>query len=86
LPDAALASDFIAKNELPALLDAAEDNGTLILPVILVPSMFLEIPELSRYQAVNNPATALVNIAKERQEKVLHETAVRVKMFFSSLG
>lgn len=48
-----LASEFIRENELPPLLRAAEDDGALILPVIVSPCLFSRIPELSRYQAVN---------------------------------
>lgn len=81
-----MASDFIMKNELPPLLNAAENDGALILPVILAPSMFLEVPELSRYQAVNDPNAALVGLSKGRQEKILNRTALRVKSYFSEKG
>src|ERR1051326_3180747 len=35
-----LASEFVAKEELPKLLAAAEVRGTRILPVILTPCLF----------------------------------------------
>jgi hypothetical protein len=78
-----LASDFILRNELPPLLNSAENDGALILPVIVAPSMFSEVPELSRYQAVNDPNAPLVGLSKIRQEKTLNETALRVKLYFS---
>jgi hypothetical protein len=74
-----LASDFIAKNELPPLLAAAEHGGTLVLPIIVAPSMFLQSPELSRYQAVNDPSRPLIDMPKGKQEKVFNETALRIR-------
>ncbi len=50
-----LASTFIAENELPPLLLAAEKEGAIILPVIVRPSNF-EDTELAAFQAVNNPS------------------------------
>lgn len=79
-----LASEFIVKNELPPLLAAASNEGTLILPVILSPSMFLHLPSLSQYQTVNDPATPLMSMPKGKQEKVLNDIAVRVRSHFSS--
>jgi hypothetical protein len=73
-----LASEFITQNELPPLLDAAKNRGALILPVILGPSMFLQIPGLSQYQPMNNPAIPLVNMPKAKQEKELNNIAGRV--------
>lgn len=79
-----LASEFIVKNELPPLLAAASKEGTLILPVILSPSMFLHLPALSQYQTVNDPATPLMSMPKGKQEKVLNDIAVRVRSHFSN--
>jgi len=42
-----LASDFVATDELPPLLKAAEEEGVKILPVILKPCAFTEIESLS---------------------------------------
>src|SRR5437879_3476794 len=53
-----LASDFIAKDELPPLLEAAEQRGLVILPVILSHCTFKR-SKLSRYQAVNDPERPL---------------------------
>jgi hypothetical protein len=47
-----LASDFIRTNELPPLLKAAQEEGVLVLPIIVSPSLFRHNPELSMFQAV----------------------------------
>ena len=56
-----LASDFIAETELPALLEAAEQRGTKILPLILFPSRFAD-PKLSRFQSINDPKRPLARL------------------------
>ena len=54
-----MASDFIAKYELPSILDAAEKEGLLVLSVILSRSRFERTPTLSKFQTVNNPSKPL---------------------------
>jgi internalin A len=66
-----LASDFIAKNELPPLLEAAKRNGAVILPLILKPSRFSQHKELSEFQAVNDPARPLIKLEDAEQEEIL---------------
>ena len=66
-----LASDFIAGDELPPLLSAAEKEGAIILPVILSPSRFERTPSLAQFQAVNNPSKSLIGLARSEQESVL---------------
>jgi internalin A len=66
-----LASDFIAKNELPPLLKAAEQNGAVILPLILKPSRFTKHKELSEFQAVNDPTRPLIKLEEAEQEEIL---------------
>lgn len=63
-----LASDFIATNELPPLLAAAESHGTLMLPLILDHCRFAKTEGLSRFQAVNNPAKPLATLDRSRRE------------------
>ncbi|MFO1429479.1 MAG: TIR domain-containing protein [Candidatus Competibacteraceae bacterium] len=70
-----LASDFIAEHELPPLLEAAERDGAVILPVIISPCLFQETPELSRFQAVNNPARPLVDLPPGEREQTFLKIA-----------
>ncbi|GHO91703.1 hypothetical protein KSF_017510 [Reticulibacter mediterranei] len=64
-----LASEFILKHELPSLLTAAEDDGVIILPVILGPCNF-KYTELARFQAVNNPSIPLSKMNKHEADEV----------------
>jgi hypothetical protein len=74
-----VASDFIAKNELPPLLAAAQDRGLTILSLIVGPSQFENMPELSRFQAVNPPSQPLIGLSKAGQEDVLLKLANRIR-------
>ncbi|MBV9612144.1 MAG: TIR domain-containing protein, partial [Acidobacteriaceae bacterium] len=74
-----LASEFVAKNELPPLLTAAEREGAVILPVIVRPCQFEDIDSLSRFQSVNPPSKPLSGRRKDSQEKVLLQVAKAVK-------
>jgi hypothetical protein len=66
-----LASEFIATDELPPLLKAAEEDGAVILPFILSPSRFLNNESLAQFQAVNDPSKPLIGLSKVNQEKLL---------------
>jgi hypothetical protein len=68
-----LASDFINNDELPPLLEAAEKEGAIILPVIVSPSRFLRTQSLSQFQSVNAPTNSLIKMARGEQEEVFVE-------------
>lgn len=74
-----LASDFIVDNELPPLLAKAESDGTRIVPVIVKPCRFRRDKNLSRFQAINNPMTPLVNMSEGDQEKVYDQLSQLVE-------
>jgi len=74
-----LASDFIANDELPKLLKAAEDEGAKIIPLILSPSRFTRIPSLARFQAVNPPDRPLAGLSRSRREEVLAQAAEAIE-------
>jgi hypothetical protein len=65
-----LASDFITTNELPPLLVAAEERGTLILPLIVKPCRFEQTIELAQFQAINNPSQPLTALRANRREQL----------------
>ena len=74
-----LASRFISKNELPPLLAAEEDEGLVILPVILKPSRFNRIASLSQFQSINSPAKPLLKLSDVEQEEIWVDLSNRVE-------
>jgi hypothetical protein len=62
-----MASDFIAIRELPPLLKAAENDGILILPVIISPCV---LGPLEGFQAVNSPDEPMVDLRRGDRERV----------------
>ena len=77
-----LASDFINSDELPALLNAAEDEGVVILPVVISPSRFERMERLSQYQSVNPPSQPLDGMNKSKREALLVKVSDRVEEAF----
>lgn len=78
-----LASDFIAENELPPLLQSAQTGGTLILPLIVRPSIWGSCRELSSFQAINDPEEPLSGLPEVDQEKVLVKLARTIEKYCS---
>jgi tetratricopeptide (TPR) repeat protein len=73
-----LASDFIANDELPKLLDAAQTRGTRIIPVILKTCAYLRTPELAKFQSINNPAKPVINMSHGKREELWDKVAQAV--------
>jgi Flp pilus assembly protein TadD len=73
-----LASEFIARYELPSLLAAARDDGAVILPVILGPCLF-HYTVLAQFQSVNNPTRPLNKMPIPNRDDIWVEVAERVK-------
>jgi hypothetical protein len=70
-----LASDFIVNEEVAALLLAAREKGTRILPLIVSWSAFARTPSLSQFQAINDPERPLSDLSYGEQERVLDKVA-----------
>lgn len=66
-----LGSDFIATNELPPLLTAAEKEGAVILIVMLKPCLFEEFDELNQFQAMNPPSKPISRMNDDEKEELL---------------
>jgi hypothetical protein len=53
------------------LLKAAEENGAVILIVIIKPCLFEEFTELNQYQAINPPTRPLIKMDDTEKEELL---------------
>lgn len=73
-----LASDFIARVELPRLLGAAEDQGVAILPLVIDWCNFERIPELAQFQSLNPPSQPLETMSESDAKAVLARLAAAV--------
>lgn len=75
-----LASEFIATNELPPLLEAAEREGLKIIPLIVKPSGFLRHPELARFHALNDPRRPIIGLSEAEREEIYAELAETIAL------
>jgi hypothetical protein len=79
-----LASDFIVDNELPPLLKAAEERGTVVLPLVLTPCRFVRDPNLAAFQAINDPRQPLIALPGAEREAIYARLAERVEALFGT--
>jgi len=63
-----LASDFIVKQELPALLDRRHKEGLAVIPVMVRPSMWSALPEIAELQFANDPPKPLSLASEEERD------------------
>lgn len=73
------ASDFIATDELPPLLSAAEARGIRILPLIVSPSRYARDAKLACFQSINPPDNPLIELSVAEQEEFLDRLAQHVE-------
>lgn len=66
-----LASDFIAYNELPPLLESVEQEDATILQIVLKPCSLNHFPELSKFQTVNDPKYPLAGMNEVERAETL---------------
>jgi TIR domain len=76
---ASIAVLLIMNEELPHLLAGAADKGTIIIPVIVTPSLFETMPSLSRFQAANSPSKPLSAMRPSEWQKVLVDLAREIQ-------
>ena len=63
-----LASDFIVKQELPALLDRRHKEGLAVVPVMVRPSMWSALPGITELQFANDPSKPLSSASEEERD------------------
>jgi hypothetical protein len=72
-----LASDFVMNDEVPTLLRNAENRGTVIMPLIVSPSLFAQ-SALSGFQTLNSLAAPLSKLSSHQRDEVLVQAATSV--------
>lgn len=75
-----LGSEFIATDELPPLLEAAEKEGAVILPIILKPCLFDQFDELNQFQALNPPTRPLSKMDLNEREELFVNMVRQTKL------
>ncbi len=80
-----LASDFITNDELPLLFKKAEEEGTIILPLIVSYCRFTNHRVLSTFQAANNPSNPLNSCNEAIQQKTLVDLANVVEFYLNQV-
>ena len=73
-----LASDFIAENELPRLLEASGADGLTIVWVPVRDSLYGET-EIADYQAAHNPDQPLAGLSQAEVDRALVEISKKIK-------
>jgi len=78
-----LSSDFINKEEIPPILENAEKNGTIILPIILKVCYF-EGSKLEKYQALNSPSHPLSKMSEDDVDEHLVKLTRKIHKIMES--
>jgi len=74
-----LASDFIEEQELPPLLQAAEQGGLTVVCLHVTYSAYEET-EIGKYQAVNDPSKPLAFLKPVERKKILKKVCLEIKV------
>ncbi len=74
-----IASDFINSEELPALLEIAENKGTKIFSVILSHCMFSDIDSIARLQSLNPPNQPVIEMNTAERDAFYMKVTQQIK-------
>ena len=72
-----LASDFIARKELPPLLNAAQEGGATVFWICLSSCLY-EQTEIANYQAAHDPTKPLDKLSKPHRQAALSEICAKL--------
>jgi hypothetical protein len=79
-----LASDFVASDELPPLLQKAEKAGARVIPIVVQPCRLANHPELASFQTLNPPNKPLSRLSDAEAEEVFVRAADQVERVLST--
>ena len=74
-------SNFIKMNELPQILENAENEGTVILAIVLKPCLVEEYPSIAQYQFVNKPSETIIQMSEAKKEETWMSLVKEVKKY-----
>jgi len=77
-----LASEFVINEELPRLLRAAENDGVIVLSLILRPCRFSKFAAISQFQSINSPDRPLYSLTRYQREQTLVSLVDEVEEIF----
>jgi len=72
-----LESEFIAKHELPPLLDAARNEGLIVFWIHVSPCLY-QHTEIATYQAAHDVSTPLEALTKAKRKPILRDICVEL--------
>jgi len=73
-----LASRALMKDQLPSLLAHAAEAGTAIMPLLVKPSLFYNLPHLYRFKPFNPTPKTLIDMRSGERERFLVSVAEAV--------
>ncbi|NIM11366.1 MAG: TIR domain-containing protein [Candidatus Aminicenantes bacterium] len=73
-----LTSNFIRKTEVPKIMERRENEGLIVIPVIVKPCAWKKVPWLSTIQAYPEGGKALTTFRKNQAEEKLAELAEKL--------
>ncbi len=72
-----LASDFVMDEEVPVLIQNAETHGTIVIPVLVTPSLFHH-SALRDFESINSLEVPLSSLSAHKRDEVFVKLAVTI--------